>query len=73
MHMLIYLAPLPVGLPFDVKAKAHWSTMLSFMPRVSATLLRAAIAHGGPMSALGLLGSFGWFLFHINLRPPPLW
>ena len=36
---LIYLAPLPIGLPFNVEAEAHVSTMLPFVPRLAEALL----------------------------------
>jgi hypothetical protein len=36
---LIYLAPLPIGLPFNVKTEAHVGTMLPLVPRLTEALL----------------------------------
>ena len=51
-HMLIYLAPLPVRLPFNSEAEAHWCNMFAFVAYFLGALLRAAIAHGRPVVAL---------------------
>ena len=51
-HMLVNLAPCPIRLPFDGEAEAHWCDMFAFVAHFLGALLRAAIAHRGPVIAL---------------------